>query len=253
MVNSVRYDIDKELRTMILNVANNNPAPMIATISSVSDDKKYASINLSRGGTLASVKCLGIPTEGQEVLVVFPDGSYDHARVLCLPEPETKEHLKCYNVLENGNFQQIVDNTFKNWIGGNISTDAYYNSHSCELKAGGTLISKPIDVTSLTNSNEAFTVSFIWKKSGFTLQVYDQNSKRLTALPTPLGAIQQMDYTENWSFQRYNYPLNNVTKIKLHFTNNTNKTTYLDGIRVWKPDDYQEWFPSIKDKENGGV
>ena len=253
MSHSINYDIDKQLRTMILNVANNNPAPRIGRVVRVSDDLQFADIELGRGGTLPTVKCLGIPTLGQEILMIFVDGDMGDPRALCFEVPEKVETMKTYNIVRNGHFSLTENNQFKYWTGGIIATDEFlYGNKSCKITINNTVESEYQNVTQCNNSNDAFTVSFVWKGGGFTLEVINEDGTVLTALPSNLGKKQQMDYVKDWSFQRYNFPITDK-RIKLRFKNNDTKNTYLDGIRIWKPDDYQEWFPSQYDIDNGGV
>lgn len=253
MSHSVNYDIDKQLRTMILNVANNNPAPRIGRVVSISDDLQFADIELGRGGTLPSVKCLGVPTLGAEILMVFIDGDMGDPRALCFEVPERVQTYKTYNIVRNGNFALTSGNNFKYWTGGMINTNEHlYGTQSCKLTTDLTLTSENINLTPIKNTNEAFTVSFLWKGGGFTLEALTEDGEVLTALPTRLGNKQKMDAVTEWSFQRYNYPLTEK-RIKLRFKNNDTKDTFLDGIRIWKPDDYREWFPSQADITEGGV
>ncbi len=245
MSHSTNYEIDKQLRTLILNTANNNPAPMLGTVASVSDDGKYIDVNLQRGGTLSSIKMFnGNPERGKEVILVFIDGDINQPRAFVEDYPIHKPY---YNLLPNGNFSKTTNNQFNNWTGGNIVDEFYYGNKGCMLESGQTLTSDFIDITSI-NNEDAFTVSFVWYHEGFSLEVYDQDNTLICALPSVLGTQQKTAYVDKWSFQRYNYNIRGVTQIKIKFTNNSENNSYIDGVRVWNPDNYQEWFPYKTDE-----
>ena len=244
MTHSINKDIDKELRTLILNTANNNHAPILGTVSDISDDGRFIDVNLQMGGTLPSVKLFsGEPDIGKEVLLIFVEGDVNEPRAFV--EDYTVK-VPPYNLLVNGHFARFENNQFFNWSGGSLSDVSLYGDVGCELQPGDTLMSDYIDISSLINE-EAFTLSFIWKNEGFSVEVLNQNDELITALPSVLGTKQQMSYVEDWSFQRYNYQVRGNTFIKIKFTNTSSKSSYIDGVRVWKPDDYQEWFPHKND------
>lgn len=243
MTHSINHDIDKELKTLILNVANNNPAPMLGKVNTVSDDGKYISVNLSRGGTLPAVKVFsGTAKPGAEVILIFLEGNLETPRAFI---EDYVESTLYYNLLCNGNFAIMEKDVFKNWTGGSKTNTSFYGSNGCELKQNKSLISDFIDISSI--DEEAFTVSFVWKGGSFTLEVLDANNNPISAVPSVFGNKQQMDFVSDWSYQRYNYLVSNHKQVKLRFTNNDKTSTFIDGIRIWKPDDYQEWLPHKND------
>lgn len=248
MTHSINYNIDKELKKLILNVANDNPAPLLGTVSKVSDDGRYIDVNLRRGGTLPSIKLFsGVPEKGKEVLLVFIEGDINEPRAFIEDYTPT---IPCNNLVFNGNFNKYEGNHFLNWTGGKLTDKSYYGDRGCELEEGATIISDIINITSLNDIGtdlDAFTVSFVWLGGGFSIEVLDDDNNLITALPSVLGTKQSTGHVDTWSFQRYNYMINNVDAVKLRFTNLGGESTYLDGIRIWQPDDYQEWFPHKDD------
>lgn len=244
MTHSISTAIDKELKTLILNTANNDHAPMRGVVSSVSDDGTYIDVTLTRGGTLPAVKVFsGAAKIGADVILIFIDGDINDPLALV---SDVVPHKPFYNLFFNGNFGITNTNGFDNWTGGSISSESFYGDVGCEIEVSNSLTSNLFDISSI--ENEAFTVSYVWKGGGFTLEVLDKNGTPIKAVPSPLGNKQQMGKVDNWSFQRYNYLVGDNKKIKIRFVNNDNENTLIDGVRVWKPDDYQEWFPSINDR-----
>lgn len=242
-MNAISHAIDKELKTLILNTANDNHAPILGVVSSVSDDGQYIDVNLARGGTLPAVKVFsGTAKIGAETLLIFVDG--DTAMPLAFIR-DVPVHKPYYNVFYNGNFGVINGNQFENWQGGKLCTETLYGSQGCEIEIGASLISNLFDISTI--QNEAFTVSFVWKGGGFTLEVLDQDNNILSAVPSVLGNIQTMAEVSDWSYQRFNYLKGDISSVKIRFVNNDTKPTFIDGVRVWKPDDYQEWFPNKDD------
>lgn len=246
MTHSINHDIDKELRTLILNTANDNPAPLMGNVASVSDDGHYINVNLKRGGTLPNVKVFsGDAAINKEVILIFIDGDLNDPRAFI---EDASTRIPFYNLVENGNFAKYRNGVFDKWMGGKLTTNSFYGTNGCEIEAGTSLISDFIDITSLTNE-DAFTLSFIWLNEGFEIEVFNQDYELITALPQVLGTLQSVGHVDEWRYQRFNYLRGDVTKVKIRLTNKSSTSTYIDGIRIWNPDDYQEWFPHRNDNE----
>ena len=246
-------EIESQIKALILDTANNNIAPKMGVVKTVSNDHCYADIVIN-SGVLKSVECFGYPTEGSKVVVVFLEGASGNPIALCNPISvrDYEDINETYNVLENGDFSMINSTgNLLNWTGGTqTSNDSFYNNKSCILNSHETMTSGVIDLSEIYDEykiRNLFEVTMLWKGGALYVKVLDTENKPLTLKPEVMGTTQHLDECKDWHFQRMNYIFPKNNKIKIQITNNDTKPTLLDGIRVWTPDDYQKWFPHKND------
>lgn len=246
-------EIESQLKALILDTANNNIAPKMGIIKTVSNDNCYADIAVN-GGVLKAVECFGYPTEGSKVVVVFLEGTSGNPIALCNPISvrDYEDITENYNVLENGDFSmKKSDGTFINWTGGTqTNQDACYGTTSCILNNHESIISDVVDLSEIYDEYKIknyFELTLVWKGGSISVTVLDTQNHPLSLYPQLLGNVQNLAEVSEWRFQRMNYSSPSNKKIKIKITNTDTKPTLLDGIRVWTPDDYQKWFPHKND------
>lgn len=247
-LHNVANELDSQLKSMILDVANNNPAPRLATITKVSDDKNYVNVEIS-GGTLRGVEAFGYPIENTRCIIVFIDGRTAYPMAICNPMnmASYSDPTPNYNVLTNGHFADDLEG----WTGGTISTEnARYGFQSVEITSSNPLRSEPIDITSLTD--DIVMVCFWTTGEITTLKVYDSDTNEaIYYVPESLEEteISSQGNVEDWDFQRFPFKKADHEHITLEFTVTMNRA-FIDGVRVWNQDLYTDWYPS-KEDSNG--
>lgn len=248
-------EIESQMRALILDTANNNLAPKLGVIKTVSNDKSYADVAIN-SGVLKSVECFGYPTEGSKVVVVFLEGTSGNPIAICNPI-SVRDYEDCtenYNVFENGDFSMIKSNgNLLNWNGGTqTSQDSFYNNKSCILNNHETMTSDVVDLSEIYDEYKIqnyFEVSLLWKGGAISVRVLDTENNPITQRPEVMGDVQDLDSCDDWHYQRMTYIFTHNKKIKIQITHNDNRPTLIDGVRVWTPDDYQKWFPHENDKK----
>lgn len=244
--------MEKQLKSLILDTANNNPAPKWCTIQSISSDHCYANVSIG-GGQLNGIECFGYPVVGSKAVMVFMEGDINSPVVLCNPMTMTKYEgtLKDFlNKLPNGGFNKIENNKFKNWNGGTIcKTNPLIGSTCCEIKPKSQITSDLVDVTPLfskycDNEDKIIQVSMNWREAPLTVSCFNEKNEVLNILP--IGAKEttiQLPAVAEWSYQQEFLDFDNVQKLKIVFKNESNQSSFIDGIRVWSMDNSQEWYP----------
>lgn len=256
-MHSLANEIDTQLKSLILDTANNNPAPKVGIIHETSADNCYANVQVD-GGILNGIECFGFPKVGTKCILIFIDGNKDNMICLCNPlnmKDYTEDSmLPHYNVLINGAFTEYKNNKFTNWTGGTLnSTDYKFKNQSCEIKPNTTLISDKIKLDYLraidNGDNTAVCVSLFWKGGSAELTCYDQDDKEIVYTPYNMGISKEtLEETSDWHFQRVNFVCGLIDTLTITIKNNSPKSTIVDGIRVWLPDDMETWYPCNIDK-----
>lgn len=250
-LHNVANELDAQLKSMILDVANNNPAPRIATITKVSDDKNYVNIDI-HGGTLRGVEAFGYPIVNTKCIVIFIDGQTSYPMAICNPMnmASYSDPTPQYNVLTNGHFAKGLTG----WSGGTLSAEtAKYGMQSVLITADNPLTSDWIDISSICEDsddreNSIGMVTYWYSGAGPTLRVYDETEKPIYYMPETL---EETDMTapgilEDFEFQRFPFKLGDHQNIKLEFSVDGDQA-YIDGVRVWEQDLYTDWYPSKED------
>nr|WP_295163804.1 hypothetical protein [uncultured Methanosphaera sp.] len=251
-MHSLANQMEYQLKSLIKDTANNNPAPKWAVIKSVSDDHCYANVSID-GGQLNGVECFGYPTVGSKCIIIFMNGDIDNMVALCNPMSMAKYEgtLKPYlNLLENGVFIKFnSDGSFKNWVGGVKSTQyPLHGKYCCEIKPKSSVSCNLIDVSSITKIDDAvIQISMNWKGSEIGVKCYDENNKLLTYVPKGVGLTEQLLPSEDhWCYQQQ-FINDKIKKLRVEFTNKSDtKSAFIDGIRIYKSDDSYEWYPYDK-------
>lgn len=251
-MHSLANELETQMRSLILDTANNNPAPKLGVIKEVSADNCYANINID-GGTINGIECFGYPKIGSKCIILFIDGNIEHMIALCNPinmskyqESDMKLH---YNICPNGSFEKLKDNKLLYWTGGIINkTKSYYGNSCCELKSKQTLLSDKIDIRSLQTEEEGdatpVMVSLFWQGGSMDWSILDQDGNEVVFTPYSLGVSKEsLSEVEDWHFQRINFIPGLVTHIQIKLVNKSDKSSFIDGVRVWNPDDMREWYP----------
>lgn len=251
-MHSLANELETQMRSLILDTANNNPAPKIGIIQDISSDNCYANINID-GGVINGVECFGVPKKGSKCIILFIDGNIEHMIALCNPinsknysESTVTAH---YNICYNGSFDKYKNNTFENWTGGVINTKQFmYNNSCCEIKPNQTLISNPINIKPLfteeEGNNTPIMVSLFWNGGLTEWSCLDQDGNEIVFTPYTLGVSKEsLNEVDKWHFQRINFIPGLVSSIRIKLVNKSDKSSFIDGVRVWTPDDMNEWYP----------
>lgn len=260
-LHNLSNEMEKQLKALILDTTNNNPAPKWCTIYQTSNDHTYANIILD-GGQLNSIECFGYPVVGTKAILIFMEGDINKPVVLCNPMSMTKYegNMKEFlNLLENGGFNKLKSDgkSFKKWTGGVISTKKpLIGTMCCELKSNTTVTSDLIDIENVYNKyidefDRVIQVSLNWKGANTTVCVLDQDNNKITLAPECVGETDlKLIPTGEWSYnQLFFIQHENIKKIKLKFTNvDKSQSSFIDAIRVYNMDSSREWYPFDKDE-----
>lgn len=260
MSHTLYNTIEQELRTLILDTANNNPAPRLGIIETVAENKCYADIKIGNG-LIPSVECFGYPIKGTKCILLFLDGDKYSMLAICNPMNTyyyngVEDTIETWNLLSNGTFQQYTNNKFKYWTGGSLSTvDSYFGNQTCLLEKGERIISDLIDISSLKGKiidNDSLMISTFWKGGTIGLEALNKDNKPINFVPSVIGTKEIYESAETWHFQRSHILIEDNQYIRLRYTNLSSKeSTLIDGIRIWTPDSNETWYPSKNDKKEG--
>lgn len=250
---SIYKEFDKQMKSMILSCANNNPAPKFAKIVGISPDEQYVDVNIGDGTIKGVERFGGKPIMNKKCILVFMNGNFEEPIALCSSYDGT---MPPYNLLNNGCFQQTDNNGFKYWTGGTISTiNYYYNESTARLLPETSMISDYINITSLKDKlkQELSEVMLFYFYIGeIEIEIIDKDTQTpVTLAPENLGYTREiLEPVDSWHYARTHFLLRDHKEVAIKFIN-TSKTesAYIDGIRVWSPD-FKKWYPSEKDKED---
>ena len=249
-------------------IQTNNPPPVMGYILHTTGHRRYADIQLvtSSNGIMDGVQCLGVPVEGDSVLVVFPEGNYEQAIAICprgLPVPDdilTEYYTnECFNYLDNGDFHnqgEGYDGEF-NIITGEPGTTT--SDYSCQLEPGNTII-KNVDITKC--NSDYFKFQCYYRGQG-QLQIICKDTDTgqiIQTLPYSMryNSKTWITHGSRWAYvyNRETYPrIEDYTHkhVSIEITNTTPEeamfsTMLIDGLVVFDENTDKTYYPSINDK-----
>lgn len=251
-------EFDDSLKTMIGDIANNNPAPKEVRITGNSFDhnnKRWFADVTVNGAGLKRVKALGYPRINAIGILIFIGGNYESPYLLCNPldSIEYTEPVQILNLLPNGTFQQYANGKFKYWTGEAVQTDkiSYYGKTTCKLPPNQTITSDTINITSLRTGakfNELM-LYYLWYGGTLEITITDTDTNTpITLAPENLNNNKEILPSTNneWRYNRSVFFEREHRNIKVMFKNTSQEDVYIDGIRIWKHD-FEEWKPSTQD------
>ena len=242
-------EFDRQLKTMISSVANNNHAPEFAEICNISDDENYVDVNLN-GGTLRGLRRWGgKPVLGDICILVFIDGDYDNIVALCNSYTGVVQKL---NKIPNGRFQMFSEDKFRYWTGG-VKSDLNYwfDKSTARILPEQSMTSDYVTISDLkeTHKNETVISLLYYYLGAIKVEIIDYKTKRAIKIaPESLNYYAEiLEPVEKWHYARTTFLLRDIEKVCVKFTNvSKTESAYIDGIRLWTQD-FDDWYPSDKD------
>lgn len=248
---------DEQLTMTIRGLSNDNPAPRMGIIINISEDKCYVDV-LFGEGVLKGVEAFGYPLVNTKCILEFLDGNYGTPVAICNPINTIKyaDPTPIRNKISNGTFQNVENNNFQHWTGGAVANgDGLYNNTCCMLQPAEVLTSEQITISDLEQEEGEVTpimIAYNWKGGMLKVTIYDENQNKITLAPENLGYESEiLPSCTEWRVQRTFILLREHEHITVEFENIDEKQVLLlDGVRVWNQD-FEGWYPSELDKEEG--
>lgn len=259
-LHNLSNEMEKQLKSLILDTTNNNPAPRWCTIYQISNDHTFANVILD-GGQLNSIECFGYPVVGSKGILIFMEGDINKPVLLCNPmtmyqyEGNMKDYL---NLLENGGFNKLNSDktSFKKWTGGVVSSKSpLIGSHCCEIKPKTSVTSDYIDISKMYNKyideyERVIQITLNWRGANTVVRVLDQDNKKMLLTPEGIKESElKLVPTGEWSYNQMFLLQHDINKIKVQFENiDKTQSSFIDAIRVWSMDSSREWYPHDKNE-----
>lgn len=269
MVNENISQLINSAGTFARTVQTQNPPPIMGYILHASNHHRNADIQLTdnSGGIMNDVPCLGIPVEGDSVLIVFPEGNFEQAIAICpraLPLPETAiqdyHTQNCFNYVDNGDFHNQGEGYDGEFTIIEDESCTSTSNYACLLEVGQT-IRKQVDIT---NCNSQYFKFQCYYRGAGTLDIHCFDTDTLETIQTLPYSMRYDHKTWLTNGSRWNYVYNKETyprieenntheHITIEISNNTetqqqeSTAMLIDGLLVFEENSDQTYYTSIND------